>query len=95
MRITSAPGQVIETFPEEYSRTGREDENLQLLIRSSCKSCFFFLFLSDICDVYVCVSSRASRDINKINKFFLISRMLFYFYTIWLRFNKCASFLNF
>lgn len=33
MRITSGPGQVIETFPEEYSRTGREDENLQLLIR--------------------------------------------------------------
>lgn len=38
MRITSGPGQVIETFPEEYSRTGREDENLQLPIRVPSRS---------------------------------------------------------
>lgn len=58
MRITSGPGQVIETFPEEYSRTGREDENLQLLIRvfeSVSRASSFFFPIRCVC---VCLPGR-------------------------------------
>lgn len=57
MRITSGPGQVIETFPEEYSRTGREDENLQLPIRVPSRSISCASLLSPVHDMW---GTRAS-----------------------------------
>ena len=44
VRVTSGPGQVIETIPGEYSR-GQPDENLQLLIRMSASSLYNLPFV--------------------------------------------------